>query len=379
MSKIIRGYWNCLSCGRKAIDGLKDECPSCGKRKPDDINYYMVSKDDVVSELELNEAGINEEECDGNHKEWICSYCNQINNYSDDICVSCGGNKNESIYEYGEKEKSEEYELDNSNDILEDVMEKEVVNSSEDDINNNYSDSSNFFNRIKKYLFKYKYFAIAFSILAFLLVLFFPYKETSTVSGFSWERCITIEELKTFDESDWSLPSGARLHYTQEELYGYEQVLDHYDTKTRQCSREVQDGYDIYYTYQDNGNGTFTEVEHSTPKYRTEYYTEEYQEPVYRDEPIYKTKYYYEIDIWIAVDYYKSSGQDKNPWWNDDYSLKEKQIDIFSENYYIHFVNSKNKEYKDSVNISQWENVSTGDSMTVKRCLVCVYSSEKNY
>lgn len=381
MSKIIRGYWDCDNCGSKSIDGLKDECPNCGKRKPDYVKYYMLSKDDVVSTQELNSAGIKEDECDGNHKEWVCPYCNQINNYSDDVCVACGGNKEESLYEYGDKQESYESSIETDSYVHESYDDKEEnINSyASSVVENHESKINNIFNSLKEYLFKYKYFVAGFFALAVILFLFFPYKEVSTVSGFSWDRCITVEELKTFDENGWSLPSGARLQYSREELYGYESVLDHYETKTRQCSRQVSDGFDTYTTYQDNGNGTFSEVTNSIPKYRTEYYTETYQEPVYRDEPVYKTKYYYEIDRWTPVDYYKSNGQDKSPYWNDNYTLKDKQRDIFDENYYIHFVNSKNKEYKDSVDFNQWEEVSIGNTMTVTKSIIVVYSSEKNY
>lgn len=68
----------------------------------------------------------------------------------------------------------------------------------------------------------------------FLGFLIFPcIKESQTVTGFSWERTISIEELKTFHESGWSLPSGAKQTDTKIELYGYESVLDHYETKYR--------------------------------------------------------------------------------------------------------------------------------------------------
>lgn len=61
----------------------------------------------------------------------------------------------------------------------------------------------------------------------------------------------------------------------------YETVLDHYETVEVQRSRQVLDHYETYYTYQDNGDGTFVEVAHERPVYTTEYYTETVQQPVY--------------------------------------------------------------------------------------------------
>lgn len=47
--KYIRGYWDCNYCNTKAIDGLIDNCTNCGKQKPSDTKYYMLSENDFVS------------------------------------------------------------------------------------------------------------------------------------------------------------------------------------------------------------------------------------------------------------------------------------------------------------------------------------------
>jgi hypothetical protein len=66
------------------------------------------------------------------------------------------------------------------------------------------------------------------------------------------------------------------------------------------------------------------EIISQRPVYRTETKTETYQEPVYRDEPIYATKYYYEIDIWQYAFSYNTSGNDKDPYWKE-FELEELQ------------------------------------------------------
>lgn len=60
----------------------------------------------------------------------------------------------------------------------------------------------------------------------------------------------------------------------------YELVIDHYEEVQVQRSREVYDHDE--YTMVDNGDGTYREVSH--PVYRTEYYYETVQQPVYRQE-----------------------------------------------------------------------------------------------
>lgn len=114
--RIVRGYWDCPYCDSTDIDGLVDNCPNCGRHKPENTKYHLkgaiphenriykksvAEESDVLTTEELQKAGISKEECDGNHKEWVCSYCNSLNNWADDICTSCGSPKEEANLEYG--------------------------------------------------------------------------------------------------------------------------------------------------------------------------------------------------------------------------------------------------------------------------------------
>ncbi len=103
MGVIVKGYWTCEVCGTKDIDGLVDVCPNCGKQKSKTVKYYLREVEEVVTDEELKKAGISKEECDGNHKDWVCNYCDQLNNWSDDFCSACGAPKDEATHEYGMK------------------------------------------------------------------------------------------------------------------------------------------------------------------------------------------------------------------------------------------------------------------------------------
>lgn len=61
-----------------------------------------------------------------------------------------------------------------------------------------------------------------------------------------------------------------------------EPVIDHYEEQEVERSRRVLDHYEIYYTYEDGGNGQMIEVPHERPVYKTEYYTEIISVPVYK-------------------------------------------------------------------------------------------------
>lgn len=183
----------------------------------------------------------------------------------------------------------------------------------------------------------------------------------------SWERSIDIERYQTVDESGWSLPVGARLHYSQEEFSHYEQVLDHYETKTRQVAKERISGYEEYVTgYRDLGNGYFEETTSSRPIYETYYETETYEEPVYRDEAVYRTKYYYEIDKWLYERSVKTNGTDKEPYWGEVNLNSDERVSSERENYTILGLNKKEKEQSISLSYKDWNSLEVGQTVKLK-------------
>lgn len=349
MEKIVKMFWDCGQCGRKDIDGLIDICPSCGKQKSADVKYHLTNKSVEVSEEELNSAGIAKKECDGNHKEWVCLYCNQLNNWADKSCRACGAAKAEAEKEYGGTE------------IIKDTP-KSVVDTPKPEHETEPEPEQVTSKKSKGGLVKA---LVAFITLFAVVTLFWPHTKIVTITDLSWNRCITVEEQKTIKESNWSVPSGGRVYKTKREFKCYRDVLDHYETVSKQKSRQVIDHYDISYTYEDNGNGTARQIEHKTPVYKTEYYTETEREPVYRQEPVYATKYYYEIDRWYKVQDYKSEGNDHEAYWNTDYTLNKKERDTTrSEKYYVHYNTGKKK----TMSYDDWMSTNIGDSKTLTYC-----------
>ncbi len=364
MDRILKGYWDCTYCNTRGIDGLVDVCPNCGKAKSANVKYYM-NKDIEVTDYELRKAGIKREECDGYHQEWICPKCKTLNKYRYDSCISCGTSKTKAIHEYG------------GNKIDDNLQDNETTVKKDNEWNTNnpyntdwlynvpyYKDEQYKFDWIDwELLRKYIFIGIATILGAFLIVfLFMPITKHVTVDGFSWVRYITIEEERTVDESGWSVPYGGRVYDTSWEISGYEQVFDHYETRYETRSEQVLDHYETHYDYIDNGNGTFTEHSYDVPVYRTEYYDVAYDEPIYRDEPVYDIMYYYEIERWFDVYTYKSEGNDKSPYWNDDYDLNDYERDTKrSEYYYVHFDDGS----ENSVDYNTWSDMQIDDSYEI--------------
>lgn len=380
MGRIIRGYWTCPYCETTDIDGLVDYCPNCARHKPEHTKYYMangvvagktyhadvIQSNEVVSDEELQHAGIQKEECDGNHPEWKCPYCNSLNNWSDDTCSSCGaprGRNSEDYFDTGSVGNEMGSHAENKNHTTQYTHYNEEAR-------HKTSQKRTFKDWISRNISQIGIGAGIIALVAAIGFLIFPYKEVATVDGFSWERSINIEQERTVKESDWSVPVGGRCYDTELEIQSYIDVLDHYETVIETKTKQVLDHYETTYSYVDNGNGTFTEYVYQTPVYRTEVYTEPKQEPVYRKEPVYETKYYYEIERWFFEYASESSGIDKEPYWNENYTLKNQERDTDrSEKYTIYFDNGDAED----CSYEKWQNADVGDEVIITRCRLWIY------
>ena len=165
-------------------------------------------------------------------------------------------------------------------------------------------------------------------------------------------------------EEDMSISLDNEEQVERVELKEYVTVLDHYETVYETRTRQVISHYDTQTSYVDNGNGTFTAKTTQVPVYKTEYYQEPVQKPVYRQQPVYDTRYYYEIDRWVNKEDYPSSGNDQDPYWNEDYTLEEKERDTKrAEEYFVHFDDGT----EDELQYSEWIETSIGDGYLLTR------------
>ncbi|SEM28313.1 MULTISPECIES: zinc finger Ran-binding domain-containing protein [unclassified Butyrivibrio] len=336
--KIVMGYWDCPSCGSTGIPGKTYDCPNCGRQRGKETKFYMKSGPvEYVPGHKVTGA------------DWYCEYCGALNTAERTTCENCGSPKSDSKDDYFSLKKPK----------------PEVKPSSTQNNTTSAPGNKGSFSRFRLIGI------IAIAILIIILInsiVSRPKNYTFDVKTLTWENSIDIEENKTFRESDWNLPSDARLAYTNWEIRSYESVLDHYETVTK--SRQVQDGGHYETSYSDNGDGTFTEHNNYVPDYTTEYYTEE--EPVYRQEPIYDTKYYYDIDRWVDERTETTTGTDKNPYW-PTLNLTDKEREagrsskytMSGELNYKSFGKSKKKTEEYTIDESTWKELKPGDKLDV--------------
>ena len=376
MGKLIEGVWDCQYCEAKKIRGSIRVCPVCGRQRDNNIKFYLDDPHNYVDEETAKKINKN--------PDWLCSYCDALN--SDDVhtCHICGASREDGEKNYFErqaeieKRKAEQEKRikamsdskgKNDDTDLAQIYRDDGPHEPELKFKRNdcfYTKSLSSFNW--RNIFKVGAGVLAAIILVMCLVwMFTPKVQDVTIQDFSWERSINIEEYVTVERNGWSLPADGRLKYSQQEIKGYEQVIDHYETKTREYTEQVLDHYETYVSgHRDLGNGYFEEIESERPVYRTETRTETYQEPVYRDEPIYATKYYYEIDVWQHAFYSTSSGNDKDPYWKE-VELEELQRENGrGETYYITVVDDEDESNKYKFDFDTWNELEVGETVTIK-------------
>lgn len=390
--RIIEGFWNCQYCGTKKIRGGLRECPNCGKPRGIGTKFEMdmVNPNYVKPEIAKTIS---------KNPDWLCSFCESLNNDNDCNCISCGASKEDSEKNYfqmkAEKEKkeqairdeeeklNEEYEdmtSDLLDEILEDVEENHYTSSDScEEISTYKINNKNQFNFLTSvcsfvgdFVKNINPMVIIGALASVLLIVGFiwlliPKEDTLTVSQIKWERSISIEEERTVKEDGWSVPIGGRTYKTTSEIHHYDQVLDHYETVTETKTRQVVTGYEDYVSgYRDLGNGYFEEIISSRPVYGTETYTETRQEPVYISVPVYQTYYYYEIEKWFHCRSIDTSGEDKNPYWGEvSLGIKEREGSK-SERYIIIATNKDGEVNNYTLNFSDWETINIGDVLKVK-------------
>lgn len=368
MGRLVENLWDCPYCYTKGIGGSRRECPNCGKPRGDYTRFYMPGEITYISEEQASKINRN--------PDWLCEFCGSLNSDSDTTCKSCGSTRtteNKDYFSIRQEEKSSTDDDSNFGD------ENSLYNTSGNiESHNNeaipWEENESFVDKVIGFFKnKWKFFLIGTLALAFVIGMIFlliPKTKEVTITGFEWERSISIERYQTVNESDWNLPSGGRLKYTHEEIYEYKRMLDHYETRSRQVTKQRITGYEDYVVgYRNLGNGYSEKITEQRPVYETYTETEYYQEPIYKQVPIYKTKYYYEIDKWIYDRSLKTSGKDKEPYWEETNSLTNKEREAGrTEKYYIigFDIKTNDKTEKISVPYETWKELNENQKVKMK-------------
>lgn len=356
MGKLVEGLWDCPYCDTTSIKASQKTCPNCGHPQDENTVFRMPDTISYVSDEDAAKISQN--------PDWQCSFCGSLNKDIDNSCNNCGASKEESEKNYFEMRR----ERDEKSNKKQNMAVKAINKSSDNCISKSKGDNV----ILESLLTSIAIIAITASIILGIWVIscLTPTVKNVTIDDFDWERTINIEEIVTYNESGWTLPSGARQQYTRRETKTYKQVLDHYKTVQETKTRQVLDHYETKNSYKNLGNGYFEQKTDRVPVYKTETYPENVQKPVYRQEPVYATKYYYEIDRWTVVDTAKSSGNDQNPSWPEPKLKDGQRTGDKNEHYFVTATYQKKKDKTETekyeMAFSEWNELKKGEEIELK-------------
>ncbi len=339
------GRWDCTTCGYKGIKGPESECNHCGADRPKDVKFYLADDSEIVQDPEALKRA-------RSGADWECSYCGENNQAFENKCMSCGNNRDASDGDKSLKTKTYyNNEVPRTGDNTKEKKLQQVAQTSKP--------------RRKT---KKKPLIIILVILVILGLIFGPGHDIEvTVDGFEWERTIKTEEKRKVIEEDWQLPNEGTLINSFQAVHHYNQILDHYETRTR--TRQRVTGSEEYVCGKtDMGNGYF-EDKYCTRNI-TESYEEEYEDPVYRQEPVYQTKYKYSIYRWKPAKPLISSGNNHKAEWADTREIKNNHYLRESGRKGIYCIIVKDEEneiHRHEIPEEKWEQLEPGTSLKARR------------
>ena len=322
MGQMIEGRWDCSSCGRKMIPGRCKHCPGCGKGRGEDVTFYIADPNDVVAS-DVPEQG----------PDWMCEYCESYNPDSAKFCANCGAERSGKTY----------FDIQKEQEAKQQPQQMPVTRSA--------PSRGGFL----------KWALIALAVLAAVFFLGRPHDSDASVTAKSWQRQIAVEVYQWVKDSGWSLPDGAVMQSSSREIRTYRDVFDHYETRTRQVPESYITGYSTQ--YRDMGNGYFESYQ--VPEYGTRYRTEEYQEKIYRQEPVYDTWYEYTEQRWTYDRTLTASGADDAPYWPELTLIAESEREGGRDEEYRMVCTDKDGAHSLRMTQAEWEKYKVGDNVVL--------------
>lgn len=146
------------------------------------------------------------------------------------------------------------------------------------------------------------------------------------IREFSWIRTIEVEAYKTVHEEGWQVPEGGRVASERLALHHTDRVLD---------GSELKYGYDFF-----SGKWKWRSV------------------PKYKDVPVYKTKYSFNVERWVHERIERANGNDHNPHWPAVTLGEHQREGMRTESYTTIFedvVKDPSRTYARSYELSAWQ------------------------
>lgn len=291
---IREGRWDCPSCASAGQLGRHVYCTGCGAPRPENITFYLPENAEAVADAgQIAQANAG--------ADWVCEHCGGSARATDAACPGCGAPRGSSaqrqVREYGLADTPRAGRPQAAMSAPPSMAAPRKP-----------AKQSHFTRNV--------FLLLLASVLGWVGWSNRTRHVDAQVTAKQWERSVQVEAYRTVTEEGWSLPEEGRLVRSYRAIRDYRQVLDHYETRTRQVSERVQTGTRTYTCgHVDRGNGYFQDRTCTEPEYETRYHSESYQDPVYRREPIWDTKYEYRIKRWVPDTLMETHGDTTRPEW----------------------------------------------------------------
>lgn len=356
------GAWDCTYCGTKRIMGNIFDCPGCSHPRPKGVRFYQIPDGPIVTPeiaKQLGSGGPN----------WYCEHCNSGNRDNETKCMDCGAPRGSSpshevkTYKHGTHvpQSTEEAEaadpdhkswVDPTPETAVPVVPAIVPEDKEEigitDRLSSFGNNANF-ETAKPFLIGAAA-LVVIALLGFLVYqIFFNTHEVNVqVSGYSWTQNVIVEEYQVVHESSWtSHPAQAYNVVSDYRDTGRdEKVHDGWDTETYTDTCYETETYTDTCTESeyvsetctetvDNGDGSIStntyECGHSESrsvsctKTREKPYScqKERQVERYHYEDVYDYHYEYDINKWMTIANYPTSGNDHEPYFYTSFTLND--------------------------------------------------------
>ena len=347
---IYEGKWRCLRCA--SVNAGRDVgCVTCGVKRSADVLFFLEDDAPSLSDEKLlaqANAGA----------DWICLYCGSNCRASENQCAGCGSLRTDANKQLAEETRGVNDWSEAAQKIY--PAQKFAADAPRE---------SFFSRRLQKFALLGAgaltlIFTALFAGLVYISTL--EYAVEVEVSGLEWQRSIALEEYKTVTESAWEgeVPGNARIQSNERALHHTDKVPNGTRTVPETYTEQVSDGTEKYVCGKINKkNGYFEDKYCTRTKYKTVTKTRNKTETVYRDVPVYKTRYTYLIDKWIAAGEKTTSGNDFNPQWADVKTDNVKTRESSrTENYILicKELGGDNKLHKIQIAPEKWRQFQTG-------------------
>ena len=246
--KIYEMLWDCQFCGSKGLLGKSQRfCPNCGAPQNPDSRYYPSDEQKIEAQgYEYVGADV------------TCPACKHLNSGKSEFCEQCGsplkGGQRANTLGAESRAQGESFAQSARRDV---VKEKHDAEMKRVGVIPDEKQGS------KRTLY------IILGVIALIVVgvvVFFSWQRESSfiVTGHTWERTIYVEQYSQFVEQNWrdSRPFGDRVTMGS-------------CVQRQRTTRQVPDGETCTTVRTDRGDGSFSEQEVCSPRYRSE--------PVYDD------------------------------------------------------------------------------------------------